>query len=677
MKSEFQFGTAYYPEQLAAKEIEPDARLMQEAGFNLVRMGEFAWSRMEPDEGCFDFSWLEHAVETLARHGIRSLLCTPTAAPPKWLTDKHPEICQTLADGRRREFGKRRHYCVNSVNYHDHTCGIVTALAERFKDNPDVIGYQLDNEFMAEQPHCYCETCARKFQARLEEKFGTIEELNRRWGMAFWSQTYRSFDEVPLPKAEHNPSAVQELYHFFSDSFVSYASLQADCIRGISQDKIVTHNVCSSGFLYLLDLHKLANGLDIVSVDNYPLAWTLENEYGNASDRDYHPAMASFALSMMRGLRRSPFWVTEAQTGRTFRPRRQLPGPGLIHVWTHQEIAHGAKAVIWFHWRQFPAGIEHMMHAVLECDGKPRRRYFEIQKTIREIQALAGEIADACPRPEVALLRDYHCDWALDDGHTHPDFAYQRHLYLYYRALFENHVNAEVIHPAKDLADYKLVIAPSLLLMDEARSAHLRRYVELGGTLILTVQSGLRNFDNALHRETLPAHLHEWCGIEIEEQNALTSKDTTGIAPLAGDWRKTRYECQLLFEIIKPTSARPLFHYTDLWFAGTPAVTVNRFGKGMVYYIATVPPLELLRELIAGILPECAIVPNVLESSSTMVESVLSTGADGENLHLMNYSGEPQTVMLRGRYRKLSSGKPDVSGKIELEPFGTAILKRM
>ncbi len=669
------FGTSYYPEQLSLDELEPDARLMQEAGFNLVRMGEFAWSRMEPNDGCFDFSWLENAVETLARHGVKSLLGTPTAAPPKWLTDKHPDICQVQADGRRREFGRRRHYCVNNGNYHRLTLRLVTALAERFKNNPNVIGYQIDNEFMAEQPHCYCEVCREKFQAWLRKKFGTIEELNRRWGLAFWSHCYRDFREVILPKSGHNPSALLDLYRFFSDSFLDYARLQADCLRSISPDKTVTHNICSSGFLYLLDLYQLGTQLDIVSVDNYPFAWTLENEYGRAADRDYHPAMASFALSMMRGLRRAPFWVTESQTGRTFQPRRQVPEPGILNAWTHQEIAHGAKAILWFHWRQFPGGIEHLLQAVLECDGKPRRRYFEIQRTVREVKSVQAEIASACPRPEVALLRDFHCDWALDDGHVHPEFRYLRHLYLYYRALFENHANADVIHPAENLLDYKLVLAPSLLLMDKVRAAHLRRYVEQGGILVLTAQSGLRDFDNVLFRQTLPAFLSDLCGMEIEEQNALPLPETTGIAATAGGYAKSRYECPLLFELIQPTTARALFHYTDLWFAGTPAVTVNHLGKGAVYYFATVPPPELVREFIGKLLPTCGVQPNLLATESPLVESVKSFNGGTEYLHLINYSREAQTVTLNGGYQNLVSHVA-VTGAFELPPFGAAILRR-
>ena len=514
------FGTSYYPEQLAPEEYATDAQLMQQAGFNLARMGEFAWSRMEPDDGKFDFSWLEAAVETLARHGVKSLLGTPTAAPPKWLTDKHPDILQIMADGRRREFGRRRHYCVNSRNYHHYTKRIVTALAERFKNNPHVIGYQLDNEFMAEQPHCFCDTCREQFQAWLQRKFGTIGELNRRWGMTFWSQSYRNFAEVAMPKAGCNPSAVYDLFHFFSDSFLSYSKLQTDCLKKISPEKTVTHNVCSSGFVYLLDLYKLGAQLDIMSLDNYPFVWTLENEYGNVGDREYDPAMASFALSMTRSWRHAPFWVTEAQSGRTFRPR-DLIEPGILNVWTHQEIAHGARGVLWFHWKQFPFGIEHLLQAVLDYDGIPRRRYFEIQKTVAELQAAAKEISGALPQPEVALIRDFHTDWALDDGHAHPDLKYLRHLYLYYRALFENHVNSDAVSPEENFTRYKIVIAPSLLLVDETRAAHLRAYVANGGTLVLTCQTGLRDLDNVFHKITFPAHLRDLCGFEIEEQQTL------------------------------------------------------------------------------------------------------------------------------------------------------------
>ena len=668
------FGASYYPEQLDPSEVEPDARLMRQAGFNLARMGEFAWSRMEPDDGKFDFSWLEEAVETLARHGIKSLLGTPTAAPPKWLTDKHPDILQIMADGRRREFGRRRHYCVNSGNYHHYTKRIVTALAERFKDNPHVIGCQIDNEFMAEQPHCYCDGCRIKFQSWLRKKFGTIEELNRRWGMAFWSQSYRNFGEVAMPKAGGNPSAVYDLYHFFSDSFLAYAQLQTDCLKKISPEKTVTHNVCSSGFVYLLDLYKLGRQLDVISVDNYPFVWTLENEYGNGGDRVYDPAMASFALSMTRSWRHAPFWVTEAQSGRTFKPR-DLIEPGILNAWTHQEIAHGARTVLWFHWKQFPYGIEHLLDAVLYYDGVPRRRYFEIQKTVKDLQSVAGEISGALPQPEVTLIRDFHTDWALDDGHVHPDLKYQRHLYLYYHALFENHVNADTVAPEESFARYKVVIAPSLLLVDEKRAANLRAYVEQGGTLVLTCQTGLRDLDNVFHKITFPAHLRDLCGFEIEEQQTLKFQDTSAIVPLGRGWKKRLYEVSLWLDVLKLQSAKPLAHHGEHWFAGSPAVSVNKFGRGKVYYVGTVPSPAFTRELLQRILATAGVESNIVSASSPLVESVKAHKAGAEFLHLINYSRVSQTVKLPAQYRALV-GSPVVAGQCKLPPFSAAIFKR-
>ena len=348
----------------------------------------------------------------------------------------------------------------------------------------------------------------------------------------------------------------------------------------------------------------------------------------------------------------------------------------MIRVWTQQEIAHGAEAVLWFHWRQFSTGGEHLLQAVLECDGKPRRRYFEIQQTIRDLQAVAPKLAAALPCPDVAIIRDFDCDWALDDGRTHPDFRYLRHLYLYYRALFEQHVNADIIQPLADLQRYKVVIAPALVLMDETRATHLHQFVQAGGTLVVTVQSGLRNFDNGFHRTTLPAGLTELCGLEIEEQNALKFKDTTGLAPLDGGFAQGRYEASLLFELVKLTTAQPLFQYTDLWFEGTPAITANRFGKGTAYYIATVPSVELLRELFTRILTNAKVLPNLTASSSPHVESIKTFKEGKEYLHLINYTRETQTARLAERYESLN-GSETFASTVELKPFGTAMLQRV
>jgi beta-galactosidase len=671
-----QFGAAYYPEHVTPERVEEDARLMQAAGINLVRMAEFSWIRMEREEGTFDFSWLDHAVETLARHGVRSLLCTPTATPPKWVMEKYPDIHQFHADGRRREFGGRRHYCVNSPTYHQHSRRIAEAIGTHYRDNPNVIGYQIDNELMAEDPYCYCPTCVGKFRGWVKAKYGTIDELNRRWGLDFWSQCYRSFDEVVLPRlnAHQSPSSTLDLQRFFSECFVEYTALQAEVLRWTSPGKTITHNVCSCGFLYRLDLNKLGEKLDIVSVDNYPVSFTFESEYGNSGDVPYHPSYASMALGMIRATKKAPFWVTEAQTGRTFRPRK-LVEPGFLGALTRQELAHGARTVLYFSWRVFPSGVEHMLAGVIPSDSKPRRTYREIQEIIHESNAVDRTLCDLMPHGDVALLRDFDCDWALDDGHPHPDFRYLRHMHRYYQALFENHVNEDIVSPEDDFGTYKVLLAPSWILIDEQRAEKLRRFVEGGGTLLLTCLSAMRNMENINRSETLPALLSDLCGIEVEEQQPLKFQDTVRFLNDSAEAHEGSY----WFDLLSLHGATPVATYDDRWFHGTPAVTRMNHGSGQVYYVGTVPDTAYLRQLLSGICSEAGIRPNITEASSPLIESLKvfrSTSGDGEHLHLINFSAEQQSVSLPSPHRSIPDGLLR-EGQVSLPPFGSLFLERL
>ena len=671
-----QFGAAYYPEHVTPERVLEDAKLMQEAGMTLVRMAEFSWIRMEKEEGTFDFSWLDHAVETLGQHGVRSLLCTPTATPPKWVMDKYPDVYQFHADGRRREFGGRRHYCVNSPSYRRLSKHIAEAMGNHYRNNPHVIGYQIDNELMAEDPYCYCPTCVEKFQGWLREKFGTVEELNHRWGLDFWSQCYRSFDEVILPKinAHQSPSSTLDLQRFFSERFVDYTALQAVALRRTSPGKTITHNVCSCGFLYRLDLNRLGKKLDIVSVDNYPVSFTFESEYGNSGDVPYHPSYASLALGIIRGTKKAPFWVTEAQSGRTMRPRK-LVEPGFLSAITRQELAHGAKSVLYFSWRVFPSGVEFMLAGVLPSDSKPRRTYREITQLIRDSKSIESELEGLMPHADVAILRDFDCDWALDDGLPHPDFRYLRHLHRYYQALFENHVNTDIVSPEDDWSAYKVLVAPSWLLINSARAEKLRRFAENGGTLVITCLSAMRDLNNRNRPETIPSLLTGLCGIEVEEQQPLKFQDKVLFRNASGE----AYEGSYWFDLLSLHGAEVLATYEDRWFTGTPAVTLNTIGKGRVCYVGTVPDVPYLRELLQKLCSEAGITPNVSAPSSPLIESLkvfISPNRDGEHLHLINFTAEQQSVTLPSPHLVI----PDVlevSGRFMLPAFGSAFLKRI
>ena len=670
------FGAAYYPEHVTPERVVEDAKLMQAAGMTLVRMAEFSWIRMEREEGVYDFSWLDHAVETLAAHGVNSLLCTPTATPPKWVMDKYPDVYQFHADGRQREFGGRRHYCVNSPSYRNLSIRIAEEIGRHYSDNPHVIGYQIDNELMAEDPYCYCPTCVTKFREWAREKFGTIDQLNRRWGLDFWSQCYRSFDEVVLPRinAHQSPSSALDLQRFFSECFVEYAALQGEALRRTSPGKTITHNVCSCGFLYRLDLNRLGRELDIVSVDNYPVSFTFESEYGNSGDVTYHPSFASLALGIIRGTKKAPFWVTEAQSGRTMRPRK-LVEPGFLSAITRQELAHGAKSVLYFSWRVFPSGVEFMLAGVLPSDSKPRRTYREITEIINDSNAIASDLEELMPYADVAILRDFDCDWALEDGLPHPDFRYLRHLHRYYQALFENHVNTDIVSPEDDWSAYKVIVAPSWLLIDSARADKLRRFAENGGTLVLTCLSAMRDLDNRNRPETIPSLLTGLCGIEVEEQHPLKFQDKVQFRNSSGE----TYEGSYWFDLLSLHGAELLATYEDRWFAGTPAVTINTIGKGSVCYVGTVPEVPYLRKLLRKLCTDAGINPNVTDPSSPLIESLKvfrSADRSGEYLHLVNFTPEPQNVTLHSTHLSL----PDdtrVDGRVSLPPYGSLFLKKI
>lgn len=457
-------GSAYYPNNLSKLQIEEDAKLMKLAGFTVARMGDLVWDSMEPTEGKYDFSWLKFSVNELANNGIESFfLTTPTAAIPKWMYDKHPEIMQITATWERKPFGKRRHACINNPVYRNNCVKIATALATEFKNNKHVIAWQIDNELMAEEPYCYCDFCQNKFSKWLENKYKTVENLNNAWNLSFWSQKVNSFDEIYLPRKGYNPSCFQNFQEFESDCAIDFYNLQRNAIKQISPMVDISSNICSSGFLYQLDLYKMAKTCDFMSIDTYPYGWTLENEYGNRGTFTYSPHMVSMALSQMRGAKQTPFWVTEAQIGRTAGNQRKMVEPGKVRLWSLLEMAQGATGISFFPFKTFPAGHEHVMPGVLDEDNIPRRRFFEAQQVATELAELRKITGQTMPVSKVAVIRDYKNDWAFEDGRFAMDFRHMREVYKYYRSLRNASVTTDIISSNENFENYKLIVMPSMV----------------------------------------------------------------------------------------------------------------------------------------------------------------------------------------------------------------------
>ena len=463
------YGADYYPEHWPKERWAEDARLMKEANINVVRLAEFAWAKLEPAEGHYDFSWLDEAIDILGKEGIKAVIGTPTATPPKWLVDKYPDIYMKDRYGHVRGFGSRRHYCYNSPVYHEYTKRIVSKIAKRYGVNENVIAWQIDNEFGCQDTgQCYCENCQLAFREWLKERYGSLENLNRAWGTVFWSQTYNDWDEIILPYYTvcedsdhrfhgHNPGLLLDFYRFSSDSVVSYQKLQVDLIREFASQPI-THNLM--GHFPEIDYFKLGKDLDFVSWDNYPRnQWRIDGS-------DFREV--AMAHDLKRGVKDKGYWVMEQQSGPCgWSVMGRTPKPGQLRLWTYQAVAHGAEAIVYFRWRTCAFGAEEYWYGILGHDGIPRRRYGEVQKTGKELQAISDIIVGSRVVSETAIIKSYDNLWSHRIQPHSTGFDYNTLLMSYYKGLINNNINTDVISIDHDLDRYKVVFMPAFNLVKE------------------------------------------------------------------------------------------------------------------------------------------------------------------------------------------------------------------
>ena len=638
----FQLGSDYYPEHFPIENVSKDASLMKAGGLNIVRMGDFAWFKMQPDSNTYTLDWLVKTVDTLGKHQIKTLLCTPTAAIPKWMFDQYPDIMQVTETGQRKSYGKRRHACLNNETYRNYSVKIAQQLATAFANNPNVEGFQIDNELMAEEPYCYCETCRLKFSNWLKDKYKTIENLNNTWGLTFWSENLTDFNQVFLPRKGDNPGCFVDYQAFYSDCTIEYFKLQRDAIKKVNPRFKVTHNICSSGFIYRLDMYKLAQSCDFLSLDNYPYTWTLENEYAPVDNFDYHPAMASMALSQIRGTLHTPFWINEQQISRTAGKQRKMIEPGMARLWCHQGLAHGAESILFFPYRTFEYAHEQMMNGVVDADNIPRRRYEEVKKTSDELTKIKGIIGNAFPTAKAAILRDFKCDWAFEDGRVSADFRYMRHIYSYYRALREQDITTDIVSPTDNLSVYPLIIVPAQVLVTPQLCAKLKQAAEKGSTVVVTCMTGLRDTTMKSFGRLINKDIESLAGIEMQEQFALIKQETTTIVyPKAGK----AYTGSLWYDVFKPTTASVLATYQSRFLKGKPAVVRNRVGKGMVYYVGTVPSDAMVDTLMSEVLINAAITP-LAKATDKLVEITTLKRGTISYVYAINFTDKDQALQL-------------------------------
>ena len=506
-----ELGVCYYPEHWPDEIWAEDARRMAEMGLRWVRLGEFAWSRLEPRPGEFDWAWLDRAIETLAAAGLKIVMCTPTATPPKWLIDAHPDILAVDADGRQRRFGSRRHYDFSSETWRAAAARICEAVAARYGRHPAVRAWQTDNDYGCHDTTIsYSAAAAAAFRAWLARRYQSVEALNRAWGAVFWSQEYSSFDEVDPPNltvTEANPAHRLDYNRFASEEVVRFNRLQTEILRRLSPGRDITHNFM--GFYTEFDHFAVGRDLDFACWDSYPLGFLeqfwFSNEEKHAFLRQGHPDVAAFHHDLYRGCGRGRWWVMEQQPGPVNWARfNPAPLPGMVRAWTWEAFAHGAETVSYFRWRQAPFGQEQMHAGLNRPDRTLDTGGLEAGIVAREL----GEIGplEACARAPVALVFSYEADWGLSIQPQGQGFRWLQLAFEAYGALRRHGLDVDIVPPDADFDGYSLVVCPSL---PHLAPETLQRLVSSGAVVMFGPRTGSRTSEGWIPEGLPPGPLRE------------------------------------------------------------------------------------------------------------------------------------------------------------------------
>ncbi len=500
-------GVCYYPEHWPEDWWADDARRMADIGLTRVRIGEFAWSRIEPAPGQFDWGWLDRSVETLHAAGLGIIMGTPSATPPRWLLEAMPDMLAVDAQGRPRRFGSRRHYCFSHQGYRQAAVRIATAVAARYGGHPAIVAWQIDNEYGChDSAVSYSDAAANAFSDWLRAKYGDIDALNDAWGNVFWSMDYSDFASVGLPNltvTEPNPAHVIDFRRFSSEQVVAFNVAQVGAVRAASPGRDIVHNYM--GFFTQFDHHAVSRDLDVASWDSYPLGFLEQFAMFDQAEklryaRTGHPDIAAFHHDLYRGMT-GRMWVMEQQPGPVNWARHNpAPRPGMVRLWTLEAMAHGAELVSYFRWRQVPFAQEQMHSGLLRPDRSDDNGADEARAAWRDIAKLGAIGAHGAPPKTVALVFSYEAAWVFETQLHGQDVCYLDLVFTMYSALRRLGLDIDIISPDVPLDGYAMVVVPSLPMVAPALALRL---AALSCPILIGPRSGSKTADFAIP-ETLP-----------------------------------------------------------------------------------------------------------------------------------------------------------------------------
>ncbi len=600
-------GVYYYPEAWPESQWARDIANIKKLGLEFVHMGEFAWAFMEPEEGRYDFQWLEKNVRLSAAQGLKVVLCTPSPTPPVWMVRQHPEVLMVDAGGRRMNHGSRQHACWSVPRYRSYVAKIVTALAQRFGKDPAVWGWQIDNELSHyDKRYCYCRFCQEKFRGWLKTRYGSIERLNRDWGNAFWSQVYQSFDQIEIPNpqelvAQSNPHALLDFQRWFAQEAAAYIKFQADLLRPHVRNQWVTTNFMSMH----ADLDPSLSGQDLDVV-----TWTVYPAHGELGEGPLGFRLGDgAAFSFMHDFTRSINGLEglmELQPGQVnWGASNPWPYPGAIRMWILRSFAAGARLVCTYRYRQPLFGSELYHQGLVETDGvTPSIGGREYSQAMKDVRLLRTHYQPAREEParyaarRTAFLYSFDNRWDIDNHTQTVRWDTLAHLLRYYKALKSLGAPVDILGEDRDFSPYPFLVAPAYQLVDQKLVERWSAYARAGGHLILTCRTAQKDRRGQLWEAPWAAPIHELIGAKIPFYDVLPP-------PVAGQVRvnEKAYAWASWGEILEPASGvTVLARYADHFYAGKPAAVTRRLGKGTVTYIG-VDTLngELERDLVRGV----------------------------------------------------------------------------
>jgi len=661
-------GSDYNPEQWRdyPEILEQDIQYMKEAHCNVVSLGIFSWATLEPEEGKYEFAFMDKIIERLTDNGIMINLATPSGARPRWLAEKYPEVLRVDKDMRRALYSMRHNHCYTSPVYREKITELNRRIAWRYKDNPNIILWHVSNEYGGE---CHCELCQQAFRKWLKEKYNNdLNQLNHAWWAHFWSHTVTDWEQI------HSPVSIGELdniipglyldwMHFVTHQTTDFMQCEIDSVRSITPDIPVTTNFMAA-YQKHLDYHQMQEALDVISWDAYP-KW--HSDRGN----ELEAYSLAFAHDMHRGFHKKPFLLMECTPSATnWQEVSKLKRPGMHKLSCLQAVAHGSDGVQYFQWRKGRGGSEKFHGAVIDHNGKNSGRVFEEVKEVGITLEKLQEIVGSRTVSRAAIVYEFKNWWALTnaDGFINEDKKYKRTCINHYREFWRRGVNVDVIGLNADLSDYDVLILPMLYSMSEKEIDKIEEFTAKGGTVVATYITGYANESDLCYLGGFPGgKLKQIFGLTADEIDCLYESEHN-IVSYAGK----EYVAQDYCELITAGEAQVLGTYQTDFYQGTPAILKNQYGKGTAYYIGFRDDGTFLADFYEQILEEADIPYTVLPKGVTLhtreTDSEVYTFVE-------NYLEEDVLVTLPDEYVDMET-EERLEGQIWVKGYGMRVLKK-